>query len=206
MGNIDFKIEPLFAEPLFRTNISSAISEEQIRFIQQLKMVNNQTNLISEDLYIFERPELASIAEAVNEALQTFAREVIGVQQTLYVTQSWSLVNPPGAGMHGHTHSNSIVSGSLYYAPLQSPAANMIFDRHRTYQQIQLRPEAEKTNIFNAPYRVVSPAQGDLILFSSDLQHLVEPNATKSDRHSIAFNSFVKGTFGDFRNVSELKL
>ena len=50
MGNIDFKIEPLFAEPLFRTNISSAISEEQIRFIQQLKMVNNQTNLISEDL------------------------------------------------------------------------------------------------------------------------------------------------------------
>ena len=57
MGNVDFKIEPLFADPLFRTNISSAISEEQIRFIQKLNMVSNQTNLISEELYIFDRPE-----------------------------------------------------------------------------------------------------------------------------------------------------
>lgn len=206
MSNIEYKVEPLFAEPVFRTNISSAISEDQIRLIQELKMVRNQTNLISEDLYIFNKPELASIAAAVQAALDTYAKEVIGISQTLYVTQSWSLINQPGVGMHGHTHSNSIASGSLYYAPLQSPAANMIFDRHRIYQQIQLKPESEKTNIYNAPYRVVSPAQGDLILFASDLQHLVEPNSTKSNRHSISFNSFVKGTLGDFRNVSELKL
>lgn len=206
MGSLDFKIEPLFAEPIFRANISSAISAEQVAFIQSLDMVQNQTNYISEDLYIFNRPELASIAEAVQEALQTYAREVMGVSQSLYVTQSWSLINPPGIGMHGHTHSNSIVSGSLYYAPLQAPAANMIFDRHRTYQQIQLTPEGEKTNIFNAPYRVITPAQGDIILFASDMQHLVERNMTNSDRHSIAFNSFVKGTLGNFRDVSELKL
>ncbi len=206
MKNMDFKVEPLFAEPLFRTNISSAISDDQVRFIQDLKMVQNQTNLISEDLYIFNRPELASIAEAVQDALNTYAAEVIGISQSLYVTQSWSLINRPGVGMHGHTHSNSIASGSLYYTQLQSPAANMIFDRHRTYQQIQLRPESQKTNIYNAPYRVVSPAQGDLLLFASDLQHLVEPNSSNSDRHSIAFNSFVKGTLGDFRNVSQLKL
>lgn len=206
MKNMGFKVEPLFAEPLFRTNISSAISDDQVRFIQDLKMVQNQTNLISEDLYIFNRPELASIAEAVQDALNTYAAEVIGISQSLYVTQSWSLINRPGVGMHGHTHSNSIASGSLYYTQLQSPAANMIFDRHRTYQQIQLRPESQKTNIYNAPYRVVSPAQGDLLLFASDLQHLVEPNSSNSDRHSIAFNSFVKGTLGDFRNVSQLKL
>lgn len=206
MGNMEFKVEPLFAEPIFRTNISSAISPEQVAFIQSLKMVKNQTNLISEDLYIFNRPELASIAEAVQEGLQTYAREVLGITQSLYVTQSWSLINPPGVGMHGHTHSNSIASGSLYYAPLVAPAANMIFDRHRTYQQIQLTPQNEKTNIYNAPYRVITPAQGDLILFASDMQHLVEANGTNRDRHSIAFNSFVKGTLGDFRNVSELKL
>ena len=46
MGNIDFKIEPLFAEPLFRTNISSAISEEQIRFIQKLNIILTQ-NILS---------------------------------------------------------------------------------------------------------------------------------------------------------------
>ena len=200
------KIEPLFAEPIFRTNIRSSISEEQIALIQNLKMVQNQTNVISEDLYIFKRPELRSIAKAVQEALNAFARDVMGVSQTLYVTQSWALTNPPGVGMHGHTHSNSVVSGSLYYAPLPNPPSNMIFDRHRTYQQIQLRPDADKTNIYNAPYRAIQPQQGDVILFASDIQHLVEPNASQMNRHSIAFNSFVKGTLGDYRNVSELKL
>lgn len=206
MAKVEFKVEPLFAEPLFKTNIAEAISDEQVRLLKGLKMVANQTNLISEDLYIFNKPELASIAEAVHSALDVYAREVMGIAQTLYVTQSWALVNPPGAGMHGHTHSNSVVSGSLYYAPLPTPTANMIFDRHRTYQQIQLRPESERTNIYNAPYRVVQPGQGDLILFASDMQHLVEPNAAHADRHSIAFNSFVKGTLGDYRNVSELRL
>jgi uncharacterized protein (TIGR02466 family) len=206
MANTDFKIEPLFAEPVFRMNIASSISQTQIEALKKLKMVQNQTNLISEDLYIFDRPEFASISKAVQGALDVYAREVLGIPQSLYVTQSWALTNPPGVGMHGHTHSNSVVSGSLYYAPLSQPTANMIFDRHKTYQQIQLKPEATKTNIYNAPYRVVQPSQGDIILFASDIQHLVEPNASQQNRHSIAFNTFVSGTLGDYRNVSELTL
>ncbi len=206
MADTNFKIEPLFAEPVFRMNVASSISQEQVVALQQLAMVQNQTNLISDDLYIFRRPEFASLAEAVQTALDIYAREVLGIPQSLYVTQSWALTNPPGAGMHGHTHSNSVVSGSLYYAPLPNPTANMIFDRHKTYQQIQLRPDAARTNIFNAPYRVVKPEQGDIILFASDMQHLVEPNASQQHRHSIAFNSFIKGALGDYRNVSELKL
>lgn len=104
-----YDVQPLFAEPCFRTKIGQAISEEQVRFIQSFKMVKNQINLISENLYIFEEPELASIKEAVQEALDVCAREVMGITQRLYVTQSWALTNPPGVGMHGHSHSNSVV-------------------------------------------------------------------------------------------------
>jgi uncharacterized protein (TIGR02466 family) len=201
-----YDVQPLFAEPYFRTNIGRAISEEQIRFIQNLKMVKNQINLISENLYIFEEPELASIKEAVQEALDVYAREVMGINQQIYVTQSWALTNPPGVGMHGHSHSNSVVSGSLYYCELPHPVANMVFGKHNTYQRLELKPEQGKINIYNTPTNIVTPQQNEVILFSSALEHYVEVNNSPVPRHSIAFNTFIRGTLGNYRDVSELRL
>ena len=208
MSQINYEVQPLFAEPFFRGDLGHAISEEQIEFIKNLDMVQNQRNLISENLYIFEEPELKSIKDAVQEALDLFASEVMGLasDQRLYVTQSWSLINHTDVGMHGHSHSNSLVSGSLYYTDLPAPASNMIFDRHRGYQQLELVPERDKQNIFNTPMNVVTPQRNDLFLFSSGLQHFVEVNTANEPRYSIAFNTFIRGRLGNFRDVSELKL
>ena len=169
-------------------------------------MVQNQSNFISENLYIFEEPELASIKEAVQDALDLYASEVLGIPQRLYVTQSWSLINHQNVGMHGHSHSNSFVSGSLYYTDLPTPVSSMIFDKHRSYQQLQLVPDREKQNIYNTPLNIVTPEKHEVILFSSGLQHLVEPNEASEPRYSIAFNTFVKGKLGSYRDVSELRL
>ena len=201
-----FDVKPLFAEPYFVTNIADAISESQIKAIQSLTMIENQMNHISEELYLFERSEMRSIAKAVQDALDTYASEVMGGTHRLKVTQSWALMNPPGVGMHSHTHSNSIVSGSLYYTDMPDPPGNMIFDRHNGYRQIELDVQAEKQNIYNAPRNAIIPKRGDLVLFSSSVQHYVEPNRSMQNRYSIAFNTFVRGTIGSFRDVSELKV
>ncbi|PWE18164.1 hypothetical protein DDZ18_00690 [Marinicauda salina] len=206
MSDVQYEVKPLFVEPVFTADISHAISDDQAEYIKNLKMVQNKTNLISEDLYIFEDPKLKSIKSAIQKVMGIYAKEVVGISQKLYVTQSWALTNPPGVGMHGHSHSNSIVSGSLYYADLPKPVANMIFNRHRLYQQIELPPEPDKRTIYNTEVNVVQPKKGMVVLFSSSLQHLVEPNNTPEPRHSIAFNSFVKGTIGSHRDVSELRL
>jgi len=206
MAITEYDVQPLFAEPFFRTNISDAISDEQIDYLKNLKMRKNKSNLISDNLYIFEEPELKSIKDAVQEALDVYAQEVMGITQTLFVTQSWTLVNNPTVGMHGHSHSNSSISGSLYFCELPKPVASMIFDRHNTYQQLQLNPEREKQNIFNTPLNIVTPEAGEIILFSSGLQHLVETNTSNEPRYSIAFNTFIKGKLGEFRDVSELTL
>jgi len=201
-----YDVKPLFAEPIFRTNLRHAITQEQIDYIKNVKMVPNKMNLISENLYLLEDPFLASIKEAIQEALDIYAEKVLGISQKLYITQSWALTCKPNVGMHGHSHSNSIVSGSFYYCPLPKPAAGMIFDRHTCYQQIELRPDADKTNIFNAPLNYVAPGDFDLLLFRSGLQHFVQTNEGNEPRHSMAINTFVKGTIGDYRDVSELKL
>jgi uncharacterized protein (TIGR02466 family) len=206
MPAISYEVRPLFVEPFLRGNIAGAISPQQIEYIQKLRMVNNMENLISENLYIFEEPELKSIKDAVQEVLDIYAQEVMGISQRLYVTQSWSLTNSQNVGMHGHSHSNSVLSGSLYYCELPEPAANMIFTRHVTYQQIDLAPDRNKRNVYNTPVHGVTPKQNDVILFSSRLTHMVEPNPSNQPRHAIAFNTFVKGKLGVYRDVSELML
>ncbi len=206
MPVVSHEVIPLFVEPFFRANIAGSITPQQIEFIQSLKMVNNMENLISENLYIFEEPELRSIKDAVQEVLDIYAREVLCIPQRIYVTQSWSLTNNPNVGMHGHSHSNSILSGSLYYCPLPTPPGSMIFTRHVSYQQIDLMPDVPKRNIYNSPINRITPKQDDLLLFSSRLTHMVEPNTTDRPRHAIAFNTFVKGKLGNYRDVSELIL
>ncbi len=204
MSNRDFTVKPLFAEPYFVTNIADAISVDQIKFIKSIKMIENQMNHISEELYLFNRPELKSINQAVHAALATYASDVMGVQHDLEVTQSWALMNPPGVGMHAHTHSNSLVSGSLYYAPMPDPPGNMIFERTNGYRQIEMGVNEGKQNVYNTPRNAIVPKHGDLVLFSSSILHFVEVNQSQQNRHSIAFNSFVRGKIGSFRDVSEL--
>lgn len=201
-----YDVDPLFAEPLFRTDLSSAVNPEQIEFIKNLNMVQNRTNLISENLYIFELPELASVKSAVHDALQVYASEVMGIEQELYVTQSWSLINHPNVGMHGHSHSNSIVSGSFYYCDIPEPSSQMVFDRYREYRMLEINPLPGKRSVYNTNVNVIVPKTGELILFSSGLQHYVETNTTDQVRYSIAFNAFIKGKLGSYRDVSELTL
>ena len=202
----EFTVKPLFAEPYFVMNIADAITPKQVEFIQGIEMIENQMNSISKELYLFDRPELRSIRQAVDEALGVYAREVMGIAHRLDVTQSWSLINPPGVGMHAHTHSNSLVSGSLYYAPMPDPPGNMVFERVNGYRQIEMTVDAARANIYNTQRNAIVPEQGDLVLFSSSILHFVETNVSGQDRYSIAFNTFPRGTIGDFRDVSELKL
>jgi uncharacterized protein (TIGR02466 family) len=206
MPVVSHEVHTLFAEPYFRANIAGSISPQQIEFIKNLKMTSNPENMISENLYIFEEPELKSVKDAIQEILDIYARDVLCIPQQLYVTQSWSLICKSNMGMHSHSHSNSILSGSLYYCELPTPPAGMVFTRFDSYQQIDLPPDAQKRNIYNSPINRVVPKQNDVLLFSSRLTHLVEPNQSPQPRYSIAFNTFVKGTLGNMRAVTELKL
>lgn len=206
MPVVSHEVHTLFAEPYFRANIAGSISPQQIAYIKSLKMVDNPENMISENLYIFEEPELKSVKDAIQELLDIYSRDVLCIPQQIYVTQSWSLICKSNMGMHGHSHSNSILSGSFYYCELPTPPAGMIFTRFDSYQQIDLPPDAQKRNIYNSPINRIVPKQNDVLLFSSRLTHMVEQNQSSQPRHSIAFNTFVKGTLGNMRAVTELKL
>lgn len=203
-----FDVQPLFIEPVLRVDVSEALTPDVVKTIKNLKMRQNRTNLISEDHYIFDKPELAGLKTAIHGALKIYAEQVMGLpsDQELYVTQSWSLINEPGIGMHGHSHSNSVVSGALYYETMPEPVAGMIFNRHTQYQQLELTPAPDRTNIYNAPLNKIVPKRGEVVMFSSRLQHVIETNMAQTRRYSVSFNSFIRGELGTMRDVNVLEL
>ena len=83
MGARDFKVRPLFAEPVFVTNIANAITPQHEAFVKKQKMLKNQANLISEEAALLDRTQLAAVRAVVDEVLATDAREVMGMEQGL---------------------------------------------------------------------------------------------------------------------------
>jgi uncharacterized protein (TIGR02466 family) len=115
-------------------------------------------------------------------------------------------MNESNVGMHSHAHSNSFVSGVLYYCELPMPPSRVIFDRDMMYQRIKLAPAADKANLYNSPTNVITPKSKEVLLFPSEINHAVEPNGSNQPRRAVSFNCFVKGKIGNFRDVSELHL
>ena len=77
---------------------------------------------------------------------------------------------------------------------VKSSAPGFVFPSARSSE----RPMSENA--------VLAPKKNEIILFSSGLQHFVEPNGSNEPRYSIAFNSFIKGKLGSYRDVSELTI
>ena len=61
-------------------------------------------------------------------------------------------------------------------------------------------------HLFNSESWNFKVKTGDIILFPSTLGHKVESKVGDNIRTSLSFNTFVKGTIGVDKNLTELKL
>jgi hypothetical protein len=66
--------------------------------------------------------------------------------------------------------------------------------------------EVKDYNLWNSESWWFSVKTGDIILFPSSLNHMVETKEGDNTRISLAFNVFIKGTVGDKKGLTELIL
>ena len=71
------------------------------------------------------------------------------------------------------------------------------------YQQINL--ETDVYDMLNAKSWWFNVKTGDIVIFPSSLTHNVETVTAGTTRISLAFNTFLKGTIGDNKILTELK-
>jgi uncharacterized protein (TIGR02466 family) len=193
-------ITGIFPTPIYRTEMIRGWTEEEKKVWQDCDWHRSIGNSTSSDVYVLDRlPELKGIVESV---IGDYWNKVITTVNSVspVLTQSWLNKTGKGDHHHRHNHSNSLISGVVY---LETDSDTITFFRE---DRSLLSLTVEDYHLFNSPSWVFSVKSGDIILFPSDLHHMVDEKVSGTDRISLAFNVWVKGSIGVKEDMTELTI
>ena len=201
----DPNFELLFPTPVMFNDIGRDFTEVELEFIKKHGkegMTNrNVGNVTSNNNYILNEPELADLKKDVTEHINEYVKRVYKPKYPAeaFVTQSWLNYTAKGEFHHKHEHPNSFISGVLY---IHTDATKDKITFHKSgYQQIQL--VSDTFDVYNSSSWWFNVKPGGIVAFPSGLTHHVEDVVADETRVSLAFNSFIKGTIGDNKSLTE---
>mgnify|MGYP003633977363 CR=1 FL=1 len=200
-------IQNLFPTPIYMSNIDRTFTKQELQFVdnQKNKCSKNSGNINTKDNYILNRKEFKNIKKFIDKSCQDYLEKIICPKNNieLYITQSWLNYTEENQHHHIHSHSNSVVSGVLYF-DCDKEKDQIKFTNPVGYQQI--KPEIKDFNIWNSETWWFALETGQLVMFPSSTTHQVETKKGNNTRVSLAFNTFYKGTIGSNSNLTELIL
>lgn len=200
-------IHGLFPTPVMFGEMGRAYTKEELAFFkqQQSKTVKNNGNVNTADTYILNQPVMADIKKVLDEYVTEYYTNIMCVKDKVkpYITQSWINYTKPGEYHHRHAHPNSLVSGVLYLDSNKDKDKIMFYSSVE-YQRI--KPEIATWNLYNSQSWWFPVGTGELVMFPSELQHMVEQKQGNNLRTSLAFNTFLKGDIGNNVELTEFKL
>ena len=156
------------------------------------RILSNRNGWQSHD--IFANPEIPNISNLI-KTIEMYSKNIFqdyGIKKeiNLVIDNSWININIPGSYNVFHIHANSTLSG-VYYASTPENSGNVLMYNNPMMQFInESYLDVNNKNTYNCiEYK---PFNGRVIIFPSWLPHSVQPNNSKEDRISIAFNFNIK--------------
>lgn len=107
------------------------------------------------------------------------------------ITESWINVNGKDHFNLTHTHPESDLSAVLWISTLGEKSGRLEFEHPHNFEQNKILTKIKEKirNDFNInKSHWFIPNDGTMLIFPSNLRHMVFPNQTFDDRVSIAFN------------------
>ena len=203
------KLYGMFPTPVYVAKRDSDLIPREEREIEKIireGMHKNADNSTTNNHDIFNG-KLEKIKQFCEQQIKIYVDQVINPKEELdfYITQSWLNVNRPGESHSEHWHQNSLISGVFYISTEEGDRIKFLDPNVNVNQQILFEPKEH--NLWNSSGWFFPSIVNELILFPSWLNHKVEPNKNATtDRISISFNTFVRGTLGDSAKANELIL
>ena len=199
----------IFPCPVYIVKRDLELSPKEDKDIEDIieEGLNKSTaNACSVNTYIFSN-KLKEIKQFCEQQIKIYVKEVISTKEDLdfYITQSWLNITKPGENHHAHSHPNSIISG-VFYISTEEDDSITFYDPNYIIKNIIEFPPKNFT-AFNSPSLFFNANINELVLFPSWLSHSVMSNEKAvTDRISLSFNTFVRGTFGESNQLAELIL
>jgi uncharacterized protein (TIGR02466 family) len=194
----------LFPTAIGLSKLDRDITQQELDFIVGQKQKSNEGNTTSENRMLLKSVELTEIREFIEDAMLDYFKSVFAPKNdvTPYITQSWSNYTAPGQYHHKHAHPNSIISGVFY--PQANKETDKIYFYKDGYERIKI--STDNWNEWNSESWWFETGTGDLIIFPSNLTHMVQTKQGEGTRISISFNTFVKGYIGSDETLTGLHL
>ena len=138
-------------------------------------------------------PAFETLAEALMEHAQAFARDLHWDMEGLALTLDSLWINILGEDGHhsGHIHPGSVISGTFYVA-LPEGAGDIRFEDPRLAMMMAAPPLLDEVPEAARRFVYVSPQPGDVLMWESWLRHEVMPSHTEDARISVSFNFGVR--------------
>ena len=205
-----YNVMPMFAVPIYHSTVD-VITPELVEFMKSATYddaphprgprTTNNVNILDDE-------NCVNLRNAILQKIEEYATECLGLGGVeLYITTSWGVKFSKGAYGHKHMHGNSILSG-VVYLQTDEKSGTITFYKADGYSNLftsTLIIPINNWNIYNSENWSVQPQTGSIFLFPSTLRHSVEENESSEDRLSLAFNCFVRGTFGSHGSALTLK-
>jgi len=198
-------IHGIFPTPIYISGLGRKLTSKENKFIQKTKrdVYKNDGNTTSNDTYIFNNKIFNTLKKELEVIVQDYFKQILSAKNvTPYITQSWLNYTEKNQFHHKHRHPNSMVSG-VFYIDADEKYDGIYFynDKHSV-----IVPEVNEFNTFNSGSWFFPVKTGQLFLFPSSLEHMVETKKGSNTRISLAFNVFVKGSLGETKTLTKLKL
>lgn len=189
-----FNYQPI---PIVKIKFNRSLSNEEKNFLFSCPMrymeVNN--NYFSEDYFILNSNILNSLKLEIQEILNQYRQDILGVKQELKITQSWIAKTVRGGWHNTHTHPNSMFSCVMY---LQTPSDSSInFEcKNLIFKDFNFDFDYIKPTEYNQNNFKLNVDDMDIVIFPSWINHSVDMNMSNMDRIVLGINAFMFGDFG----------
>ena len=194
---------PLFSTPIYHIDDTGfRCLEKEFESIDRLKYVTPavKTCLLSKDVHIFKLNYFSRIKKECEKHLKTYTKEVLGIKQDFYITNSWITKKSLKSGYkehHKHSHPNSIFSGVFYLDVEDGNDQKLYFGGKIGFLDgFNFDYHYSEYNMMNSNNYWLPVNVGTCIIFPSQVSHWVDEIKTGGERIVMGFNCFVKGKFG----------
>ena len=199
-------IWPLFSSPVscYKISLSDSDRENILEFLENLDYVpyTDENGYTTQVESILDCPELSYLKKEINDRVQHFILETLAIQPNegteYYLYKSWVNLLKPGNFAYPHIHRNSMYS-FVYYVNVPDDSGSIRFLReggHSTHGFDSYQINYSGFNLLNSSEWKVTPTNGTLLVFPSNVKHEILPNLSPYNRYSIAGNYFVSGNIG----------
>ena len=164
-------------------------------------------NLITVNEYVLDEEPLKQLKNEFESHVREYFHQVWNPKTDgdvdVYITTSWLTYTSKHESHHPHAHPNSFISGTFY--PKVGDDDEIVFPNDRIYYS-NIKITAEEATMYNSEGYREPVYNGRIMLWPSTLDHYVAQKMDDQSRICLAFNTWIKGTVGEYSEKTELKL